>query len=224
MKTPRALALALAAALAIPAVAVANDVVTAQNRPGQGPQGQQGQMGRQGKGRLAQMNPEERAALRDRVKQKIQTYLTVELSSSAGLDEKKSLQLGAAIKGHLEKREAARKTRHDAFVKLKELVDQKANDAALKAQMKTVLDSHGREQAMDDLAVELGKFLTPTEQAKVMVAFPEVMKDAMRLIREARGGRGGRGGPGMGGGGPGGGGPGGGGPGMPPDADGDLDL
>jgi len=215
MKTP--LALALAAVLAIPAVAVANDVVTTQNRPGQGPQGQ---MGRQGKGRLAQMNPEERAALRERVKQKIQTYLTVELSSSAGLDEKKSLQLGAAIKGHLEKREAARKTRHDAFVKLKELVDQKANDAALKAQMKTVLDSHGREQAMDDIAVELGKFLTPTEQAKVMVAFPEVMKDAMRLIREARGGRGGRGG----GKGPGAGGPGMGGPGMPPDADDDVDL
>jgi hypothetical protein len=103
-------------------------------------------------------------------------------------------------------------------MKLKELVDQKANDAALKAQMKTVLDSHGREQAMDDLAVELGKFLTPTEQAKVMVAFPEVMKDAMRLIREARGGRGGRG-PGKGGG------PGmGGGPGTPPDADDDVDL
>lgn len=220
MKTPRTLALALAAALAIPAAAVANDVVTAQNAAGPG-QGPQGKMGRQGKGRFAQMNPEERAALRDRVKQKIQTYLTVELSSRAGLDDKKALQLGSAIKGHLEKREVARKTRHEAFVKLKELVDQKANDAALKAQMKTVLDSHGREQGMDDLAVELGKFLTPTEQAKVMVAFPEVMKDAMRLIREARGGRGGRGGPGKG---PGPGGPGMGGPGMPPDVDDDVDL
>lgn len=219
MKTPRTLALALAAALAIPAAAVANDVVTAQNAAGPG-QGPQAKMGRQG--RFAQMNPEERAALRDRVKQKIQTYLTVELSSRAGLDDKKALQLGSAIKSHLEKREAARKTRHEAFVKLRELVDQKANDAALKAQMKTVLDSHGREQGMDDLAAELGKFLTPTEQAKVMVAFPEVMKDAMRLIREARGRWGGRGhGPGMGGGG---GGPGGGGPGMPPDADDDLDL
>jgi hypothetical protein len=131
MKTPRTLALALAAALAIPAVAVANDVVTTQNKAGPGAgQGLQGQPGRQGKGRIAQMNPEERAALRDRVKQKIQTYLTVELSSRAGLDEKKSLQLGTAIKGHLEKREASRKTRHEAFVKLKELVDQKANDAA----------------------------------------------------------------------------------------------
>ena len=220
MKTPRILALALAAALTIPAVAVANDVVASQHRPdaGQGPQGPQEKGGRHGKGRFAQMNPDERAALRDRVKQKIQTYLTVELSSSAGLDEKTSLQLGAVITGHLEKREAARTTRHAAFVKLKDLVDQKANDAALKAQMKTVLDSHGREQAMDDLAAELGKFLTPTEQAKVMVAFPEVMKDAMRLIREARGGRGGRG-PGKGGG------PGmGGSPGMPPDADDDLDL
>lgn len=215
MKTPRALALALAATLAVPVAAFANtagntagndvssDVVQADQKMREGGRGQGKQGGKQG--RFAKLPPEERAALRERVKQKIQTYLTVELSSRAGLDDKKSLQLGNTIKAHLEKREGARKTRHEAFTKLKDLVEQKANDATLKAQMKAVLDSHGKEQSMDDFAVELGKFLTPTEQAKVMVAFPEVMKDAMGLIREARQGRGGRGGgmgrrgPGMGG-------------------------
>lgn len=203
MKTPRVLALALAAALTIPVAAVANDVVGAQSPVGQPQAGKEGR-GKHG-GRMAKLPPEERAALRERVKQKIQTYLTVELSSRASLDEKKSLQLGAALKSHLDGREKARTTRHDAFKKLKELVDSKANDAALKAQMSAVLDTHHKEQAMDDLATSLGKFLTPTEQAKVIVAFPEVMKDAMHLIREARGGRGGgkggmRGGGGMGGG------------------------
>jgi hypothetical protein len=54
--------------------------------------------------------------------------------------------------------------------------------------MKAALATHDKEQAMDELINELGTFLTPTEQAKVLLAFPEVMKDAKRLIRQARGG------------------------------------
>jgi hypothetical protein len=147
--------------------------------------------GQHGRGeRLSKLPPEQRSALRERVKGKIQTYLTVELSSRAGLDEKKSLQLGSAIKAHLERKEAARGGRREAVAKLRELVDGKAADAALKSQMKAVIDMHNKQEALDTLLDETARFLTPTEQARMLVALPDVMKDAMNLMREARGTRG----------------------------------
>jgi hypothetical protein len=194
---PRIAALILAAAVVVPAVAIATDAPPAPTAGALPPGGarQHGEKGDHKGGRLSKLPPEQRAELRERVKGKIQTYLTVELSSRAGLDEKKTLQLGSAIKAHLERKEATRNTRRDAFAKLRELVDSKAADAALKAQMKTVVDAHSKGEAMDSLLDETAKFLTPTEQAKVVVAFPDVMKDAMKLVREARGKRGGGVGP-----------------------------
>lgn len=191
---PRIAALILAAAVVVPAVAVATDAAPAPSAGAVTPGGgrQHGQKGDHKGERFSKLPPEQRAELRERVKGKIQTYLTVELSSRAGLDEKKTLQLGSAIKAHLERKEATRTTRREAFAKLRELVDGKAADAALKAQMKTVVDTHSKGEAMDSLLDETAKFLTPTEQAKVMVAFPDVMKDAMKLVREARGKRGDR--------------------------------
>jgi len=135
-----------------------------------------------------------REELRARVQQKIQTYLTVELSSRAGLDEKKSLQLGAAIKSHLERRTQTRKKKHEEMQKLRALVDGKGADAALKAQIKAVVDEGDRAEQLQALLDETARFLTPTEQAKIVLAFPEVMKDTHRLIRDARRGRGGPGG------------------------------
>jgi Spy/CpxP family protein refolding chaperone len=196
LSLPRIAALILAAAVVVPAVAIATDAPPAPTAGAVGPGGRhQGQQGGHKGQRFSKLPPEQRAELRERVKGKIQTYLTVELSSRAGLDEKKTLQLGSAIKGHLERKEATRTTRREAFAKLRELVDGKAADAALKAQMKTVVDTHSKGEAMDSLLDETAKFLTPTEQAKVMVAFPDVMKDAMKLVREARGKRGGGAGP-----------------------------
>jgi hypothetical protein len=144
------------------------------------------------KGRGEKLSEDERGALRERVQQKVQTWLTVELSQRAGLDEKKSLQLGAAIKSHLERRQQARQKKHDEMQKLRALIDGKGADAALKAQMKAVVDQHDREEQLTALLDDTARFLTPTEQAKVVIAFPEVMKDTRRMIRDAR--RGGRGG------------------------------
>ena len=187
MQTIRSLALLLAAALVIPTLAMATEAPPA---PAAGPV-QDRRHGQHGRGeRLSKLPPEQRSALRERVKGKIQTYLTVELSSRAGLDEKKSLQLGSAIKAHLERKEAARGGRREAVATLRELVDGKAADAALKSQMKAVVDMHHKQEALDTLLDETARFLTPTEQARMLVALPDVMKDAMNLMREARGTRG----------------------------------
>jgi hypothetical protein len=137
------------------------------------------------------MSDEQRGALRDRVQQKIQTYLTVELSSRAGLDEKKSLQLGAAIKAQMDRRQATREKKRDEMKKLRELVDGKAADAALKTQIKSVVDQSDREEQLQALLDDTAKFLTATEQAKVVLAWPEVMRETRRLIADARRDRGG---------------------------------
>jgi hypothetical protein len=190
MQTIRSLALLLAAVLVVPTIAVATE---APPSPAADPvqDRRHGKHGAGGRGeRLSKLPPEQRSALRERVKGKIQTYLTVELSSRAGLDEKKSLQLGSAIKAHLERKEAARGGRREAVAKLRELVDGKAADAALKSQMKAVIDMHNKQEALDTMLDETARFLTPTEQARMLVALPDVMKDAMNLMREARGTRG----------------------------------
>lgn len=190
MQTIRSLALLLAVVLVIPTIAVATE---APSSPAADPvqDRRHGKRGDGGRGeRRAKLPPEQRSALRERVKGKIQTYLTVELSSRAGLDEKKSLQLGSAIKAHLERKEAARGGRREAVAKLRELVDGKAADAALKSQMKAVIEMHHQQEALDTLLDETARFLTPTEQARMLVALPDVMKDAMNLMREARGTRG----------------------------------
>jgi hypothetical protein len=49
---------------------------------------------------------------------------------------------------------------------------------------------HNKQEALDTMLDETARFLTPTEQARMLVALPDVMKDAMNLMREARGTRG----------------------------------
>jgi hypothetical protein len=191
----RVLFVAVVGALAVPTIAIAGDDAAGAGA-GQGRQGrrlargdgreERGERGERG-GRLS---PEERTALRERVQQKIQNYLTVELASRAGLDEKKSLQLGAALKAQMERRQAAREKKRNEMKKLRELLEGKANDAALKNQIKAVVDQHDREEQLMALLDDTAKFLTPAEQAKVVVAWPEVMKDARRLIADARRDRG----------------------------------
>lgn len=129
-----------------------------------------------------------RAEIRERVQAKIQSYLTVELASRAGLDQSKSVQLGTAIKAQMERKQKAHQARKVQVEKLRDLLDSKSPDAAVKAQLKLVMDAgqQGDRQALLD---DTSRFLTATEQAKVMLALPEVMKDARRLVREARGER-----------------------------------
>jgi len=208
-KIALSLAVVAAAFVAVPAFAddfdfnVGDDdddgpVLLAQNGPNGGPNGGGaggvGGLGRRGGGGGSD---DARGALRERVKAKIQTYLTVELAQRAGLDEKKSLQLGNAIKAHMERKQKAREAKKTELQKLRSLVDGKGADSAVKAQLQALLNSSDRDDQVQAFVDDTSKFLTPTEQAKLVLALPEVMKDTRQLVREARqerrGGAGGRG-------------------------------
>ena len=140
-----------------------------------------------------------RAEMRERVEQKIQTYLTVELSSRMALDEKKSLKLSEAIKAQMKRKQERREKLKGEMNKLRDLVDKKAPDGQVKSQLDVVTGLAGRDEDMHDFLNDTSKFLTVQEQARLAIAFPEIMKDVHQLVREARGKRGLRGERGRGG-------------------------
>ena len=112
--------------------------------------------------------------------------VTAPVAAIAGDTGSHADKLSTAVKAHLERMEAARDDKRQAIEALQGLIEQKAPDTALLAQIKVVGASGDREAQQQQLVTDVAKFLTPTEQAKLIVALPEVMKDAMRLVREAR--------------------------------------
>lgn len=179
---PLALVALVAATLALPALA------ERPSSPGpvfaQAPDGSPRGPGR--RGRRGRLSPEERQRIEQEVRRKMETYLTVELSSQLGLDEKKALQLAEVIKRQGDKKETAHEQMRAEMQALRDLVEKKASDAALKAQMKKVADVRKAREDLDGLLADTAKFLTPTEQAKLMLAFPRVMKDMRHMMRAAR--------------------------------------
>jgi hypothetical protein len=148
----------------------------------------------------------QREEMRARVQQKVRTYLAVELSSRLALDTTKSQKLADAIQAHMERRRTEREGLRTEAQKLRELVDKKAPDAQVKAQLDVLVKKHARGDNFEALLADTGKFLTVQEQAKLALSLPEVMKGMREMMkdarREMRGGR--RGGGGGGPGGPGG--------------------
>jgi len=129
---------------------------------------------------------ERREEIRERVEQKIRTYLTVELSGRLALDQKRALQLGDAVQRHMDRmHERREKTRAEAD-KLRELVEKKAPDAQVKAQLDTVVGLAGKDDDLHAFLADTAKFLNVTEQAKLALSMPEIMRDVHRLVKDAR--------------------------------------
>ncbi len=166
----RALAFAITAVLVVPFAASAR---------GDGP-------------RAGKLSPTERDALRAEVQRKVQTYVTVELSTALGLDQKRALQLSDIVKVHMERRQQARQELRAEHQKLEQLVLSSADDKALSAQIKVVTDKASKVDEPGLLLVDTAKILSVKEQAKLVLAVPKVMKDIGKMMKLGRGGGGGR--------------------------------
>ena len=127
-----------------------------------------------------------REEMRARVEQKIKTYLTVELASRLNLDQKRALQLGDAVQRHMDRQHQRRERMHSEADKLRQLVEKKAPDAQVKAQLDTVVGLAGKDDALHAFLGDAGKFLNVTEQAKLALSMPDIMRDVHRLVRDAR--------------------------------------
>lgn len=145
---------------------------------------------------------ERREEMRERVEQKIKTYLTVELSTRLALDQKRALQLGDAVQRHMARKHERREKTRVEVEKLRDLVEKKAPDAQVKAQLDTVVGLAGKDDDLHAFLGDVGKFLNVTEQAKLALAMPDIMRDVQRMVRDVRRELRGRG-PGPGGPGPG---------------------
>jgi hypothetical protein len=123
------------------------------------------------------------------VQRKVQTYVTVELSSALGLDQKRALQLSDVVKAHMERRQQARKDVRAEYDKLEQLVAQSADDKALAAQIKLVTEKAAKVDQHGQLLADAAKFLSVKEQAKLVLAVPRVMKDIGKMMKHGKGGR-----------------------------------
>lgn len=135
------------------------------------------------------LSPAERERLESEVRRKIETFLTVELSSRLGLYDATALKLADAIRTHREQQHQAHVRMREESEKLSALLRDGASDDALRAQTAKVLAAAASRPEPHDLARETAKFLTAQQQAKLVLAFPEVMRDVRKMMREARGGR-----------------------------------
>ena len=71
---------------------------------------------------------------------------------------------------------------------MRELVDKNADDAALNAQMKRVLDAKLKNDDTQELFDATGKLWSVREHAQLVLEFPRVRGEIARMIRDARGG------------------------------------
>lgn len=129
------------------------------------------------------LSPEQRGRLESEVRRKLQTFVTAELAEELGLDEATAAKLSEAIRTHREAQQAARKALRDENDKLAALVRDGASDEALRAQTEKVLAAADALPGLDDLLRSTASFLTPTQQAKLVLAFPEVLRDVRGMLR-----------------------------------------
>jgi|GEM_PF-1988149 len=155
-----------------------------------------GKRGKRGKGKLS---PEERQEMKKRFRKKMHTYLTVELSSRLDLDDKKTMQLSAALKKHGQQVEAHHQQMRDASKALRKLLDEGAPDAQVKKQLDVVTEAAEQRPSPRALVKDTKGFLSVKQQAQLALAMPEVMKEMKHMMRrerrKMRGGGGFRGGP-----------------------------
>ncbi len=124
--------------------------------------------------------------LRERVAQKVKTYLAVELSSSLSLDEARSVKLSAAIDAHMKRKQAHREALRAQMDTLKQLVAAGGTDAALGAQVDAIVKKRAAQADETGLIVECAKFLSVKQQAQLVLALPDVMRGVGDMMREAK--------------------------------------
>lgn len=129
----------------------------------------------------------QRGELRERVQGKMRTWLTTEITARVGLDAKKSAQLSEAIQTHMERKHERRAALRTEMQQLRTLVDGKASDAQLKAQLDKVTGLAGRDDDMHALLADTAKFMSVQEQAKLALAMPEIMREMRHMMRGAKG-------------------------------------
>ncbi len=141
---------------------------------------------KKGKPKRGQLSPEERQQLEEAVGRKMDTFITVELSSQLGLSDDKALKLSRLLRERREAKQAARQQARTEYEALQQLLDSGAGDSALKAQTQKVINAAQRAEAPPDLLEATRSFLTPKEQARLVLVLPHVRREMRMMMKQAR--------------------------------------
>lgn len=147
--------------------------------------GKQGRKKRKG-GRGGKLTPEERQQLEDKVGRKMDTFITVELSSQLGLSDDKALKLARLLKQERQRKYTTRVKARQEYKALQELLDQGGDDRALKAQTRKVVEAAQVADAPPDLLAMTAGFLNAKEQARLVLVMPHVRREMRHLMKRAR--------------------------------------
>ena len=162
--------------LALPLAALVATAASAQRGPGRRGPGQ----------KHARLSEKERKELREEVKRKVQTYVTVELSSLLGLDDATTLKLSAVIKEQMSAREQAQQALKAEAKKLQELLDANAPDKKIRAQTQVVMEKAKARKDPAALFEKTARFLSTKQQAKLVLAYPKLTREVRQLMQKQR--------------------------------------
>jgi hypothetical protein len=161
------LATAIAASLALPAFAAAPPPVTAAAQ-------------------TESKHDEKREVMRAQVQEKVKGYMLTTLTQKLGLDATKASKLSASLDAQQAKKRARSQTVKTEMRKLNDLVQAKAPDAQLKAQLDVVQGAASRDDDTQAFLADTSRYLSPSEQAKLAIAMPSMHKDIKKMMHEAR--------------------------------------
>ena len=132
------------------------------------------------------LRPEERRKLRKKVQQKIQTFVTVELSTQLGLDERKTIKLSSAIKAFGAAQAEAHRQVKKEMDTLAELLDRRADDKAIQRQTEKVMKVQSERKDPSRLFRETAAFLSVEEQARMVLLYPHVKREVKQMMGQKR--------------------------------------
>ena len=132
------------------------------------------------------LSPEEREQLEQEVGRKMDTFITVELSTQLGLSDDKALKLSRLLRERREAKQAARRQAREQYEVLHQMLDSGASDSALKAQTRKVVEAAQRADTPPDLLGKTSSFLNAKEQARLVLVLPHVRREMRHMMEQAR--------------------------------------
>lgn len=133
------------------------------------------------------LSPEEREKKHAEIQRKIKVYILAELSSRLNLDDRKTNLLSDVINKQTQERDANHKAMREEMKNLRGLLDKNADDAQLRASIQKLASLRDKSDHIASFVQDTSSFLSTKEQAQLVVALPEVMRDLKKMKRGHRG-------------------------------------
>lgn len=132
------------------------------------------------------LSPKERKKLQEKVRKRVDTFVTVELATELDLDQKTALLLLDAWRAHRDAVTSDHQAAKKAAEALSEALQSGASDAVIKKRTEALRAQFPKRNEADDLLERTRGFLSVRQQAKLLLAYPQIQREVRRMMRRAR--------------------------------------